>query len=60
MTETFKTAAERGAATIWLSVWDRNPRAIAFYRKVGFVDAGFVSFRLGNEVQNDFLMVKAL
>jgi ribosomal protein S18 acetylase RimI-like enzyme len=60
MTETFKAAAERGAATIWLSVWDRNPRAIAFYRKVGFVDAGFVSFRLGNEMQNDFLMVKAL
>lgn len=60
MTETFKAAAERGAATVWLSVWDQNPRAIAFYRKVGFADAGLVSFRLGNEVQTDFLMVKAL
>ena len=60
MTATCKAAAERGAATVWLTVWDRNPRAIAFYRKVGFTDAGFIPFRLGNETQTDFLMVKAL
>jgi diamine N-acetyltransferase len=60
MAETFKAAVERGAATVWLSVWDQNPRAIAFYHKVGFADAGRVSFRLGNELQSDFLMVKAL
>ena len=60
MTETFKAAAERGAATVWLTVWDQNPRAIAFYRKVGFSDAGMIHFRLGDEMQNDFLMVKSL
>jgi ribosomal protein S18 acetylase RimI-like enzyme len=60
MTETFKAAAERGAATVWLTVWEQNPRAIAFYRKVGFADAGLMSFHLGNEEQTDFLMVKAL
>ena len=60
MTSTFRAAAQRGAATVWLTVWDRNPRAIAFYRKVGFSDAGTIPFRLGDEVQNDFLMVKAL
>lgn len=60
MTETFKGAAERGAATVWLSVWDQNPRAVAFYRKVGFTDAGLIPFRLGKEMQTDFLMVKAL
>ena len=60
MTKTFQAAADRGAATVWLTVWDQNPRAIAFYRKVGFADAGIVPFRLGNEVQNDFLMVRAL
>jgi ribosomal protein S18 acetylase RimI-like enzyme len=60
MTATFTAAAQRGAATVWLTVWDQNPRAIAFYRKVGFADAGFIPFRLGTEMQNDFLMVKAL
>jgi ribosomal protein S18 acetylase RimI-like enzyme len=60
MTETCTAAAERGAATIWLAVWDKNPRAIAFYRKVGFADAGNYPFRLGNELQTDILMVKTL
>jgi ribosomal protein S18 acetylase RimI-like enzyme len=60
MTETFKAAAERGAATVWLTVWDQNPRAIAFYRKVGFRDAGIHPFQLGSELQSDILMVKAL
>jgi ribosomal protein S18 acetylase RimI-like enzyme len=60
MTEICAAAAERGAATIWLAVWDQNPRAIAFYRKVGFTDAGHYPFRLGNELQTDILMVKAL
>lgn len=60
MNATFAAAAQHGAATIWLSVWDQNPRAIAFYRKVGFTDAGLIPFRLGTEMQTDFLMVKAL
>jgi diamine N-acetyltransferase len=35
MNKTIVSAAERGAATVWLTVWNQNPRAIAFYRKVG-------------------------
>lgn len=60
MTATCTAAAERGAGTVWLTVWDQNPRAIAFYRKIGFTDAGLIPFRLGNEMQTDYLMVKAL
>ncbi len=60
MAETCKAAAERGAATIWLTVWAQNPRAITFYRKVGFTDAGLIPFQLGNDEQTDFLMVKSL
>lgn len=29
-------ARARGAGTLWLGVWERNPRARAFYRKYGF------------------------
>jgi ribosomal protein S18 acetylase RimI-like enzyme len=58
MTKTIASAAERGAATVWLTVWDQNPRAIAFYRKVGFRDVGLYPFRLGTDVQTDLLMIR--
>jgi diamine N-acetyltransferase len=58
MAHTVRGAAERGAATVWLSVWSQNPRAIAFYRKAGFADAGTFPFRLGNDVQTDLLMTR--
>jgi GNAT superfamily N-acetyltransferase len=54
------TARTRGAATLWLGVWERNARALAFYRKVGFVDVGAHEFRLGTDVQTDRLMTRAL
>lgn len=47
-----------GADTLWLGVWERNPRAIAFYGKCGFTDVGAWTFTLGKDVQNDRLMVK--
>ena len=34
---------ELGGRTLWLGVWERNPRAIAFYTKCGFVDVGRTS-----------------
>lgn len=49
-------ARQRGHDTIWLGVWEHNPRAIAFYRKWGFVEFGSHEFRLGSDVQTDFLM----
>jgi ribosomal protein S18 acetylase RimI-like enzyme len=33
-------AAPLGADVVWLGVWERNPRAIAFYRKQGFEAVG--------------------
>jgi diamine N-acetyltransferase len=58
MAETVRNAAARGAATVWLSVWSQNPRAIAFYRKAGFIDVGTYPFRLGNDMQTDILMTR--
>jgi ribosomal protein S18 acetylase RimI-like enzyme len=55
-----RTAEARGAGALWLGVWERNARAIAFYRKTGFDEAGFTTFELGSETQRDLLMVRQL
>jgi diamine N-acetyltransferase len=43
--------------TLWLGVWERNPRAIAFYKKAGFVDRGSHDFFVGSDRQNDRVFV---
>ena len=53
-------AHRRGARTLWLGVWERNPRAIAFYCKCGFRDVGTQRFRLGQDEQTDRIMALAL
>jgi RimJ/RimL family protein N-acetyltransferase len=53
-----RVAAERDAAAIWLGVWERNPRAIAFYRKSGFLDVGSHVFVLGSDPQTDRIMLR--
>jgi ribosomal protein S18 acetylase RimI-like enzyme len=45
---------------IWLGVWERNPRAIAFYQKAGFHVVGRQTFILGRDVQQDFVMAMSL
>jgi GNAT superfamily N-acetyltransferase len=51
---------ELGGRTFWLCVWERNPRAIAFYEKCGFRDVGGKEFWLGADRQSDRVMVGAL
>ena len=45
---------------IWLGVWENNHKAIQFYEKMGFQNFGTHVFVLGEEVQTDFVMKKAL
>ena len=49
-----------GAAQIWLGVWERNPRAISFYRKYGFVEVGEHIFMVGSDAQRDVIMTRSL
>ena len=49
-------AGRRGCDTVWLDVWERNPRAIVFYRKWGFEQAGTQTFRLGDDLQHDLIL----
>ena len=53
-------AARLGCDVIWLDVWERNLRAIEFYRRWGFVEVGTQAFVLGHDVQNDLLMQNRL
>jgi len=50
------TARSLHARTLWLGVWERNPRAIAFYEKYGFLRVGEHEFMLGRDRQTDWLM----
>jgi ribosomal protein S18 acetylase RimI-like enzyme len=45
-----------GATALWLGVWERNARAIAFYRKCGFERCGAQPFLLGRDLQSDWIM----
>src|SRR5581483_9009615 len=38
---------------LWLAVWEHNPRAIAFYKKMGFERVGSTTFLLGTDLQRD-------
>jgi diamine N-acetyltransferase len=44
------------SAVLWLGVWERNPRAMAFYRKWEFDVFGEHTFRLGEDLQRDLIM----
>ena len=50
----------RGADALWLLVYQCNARAIAFYEKSGFRVSGTAQFRMGNRVDDDWLMVRSV
>ena len=54
--------AARGchAETLWLGVWERNARAVAFYTKYGFGRVGEHDFVLGSDRQTDWLLARPL
>ncbi|MFM1999079.1 MAG: hypothetical protein RL204_1026 [Bacteroidota bacterium] len=51
-----KIANQREVDYVWLGVWEKNPRAIAFYKKNGFVEFDKHIFRLGEDDQTDIMM----
>lgn len=57
MSEVRDTAKTLGAQTLWLGVWEHNPRAKAFYAKSGFEDVGSHDFILGRDRQTDRILV---
>jgi len=53
-------AAQSGAQTLWLGVWEHNHRARAFYAKCGFADVGEHVFLFGTDPQTDRVMARPL
>lgn len=51
-------AERQQCSVIWLDVWERNARAIAFYQQWRFVQVGAQDFVLGSDVQRDLLMAR--
>lgn len=60
MTACLELAAGLDVDVIWLAVWERNLRAIGFYTKWGFAEAGHQTFVLGDDVQRDVLMTRTM
>lgn len=53
-------ALNRGCDSICLDVWQKNYRAVNFYQRQGFRIIGLTQFQLGNDVQDDFVMIRYL
>jgi len=49
-------AQSKQVDNIWLGVWGKNSKAIAFYEKMGFTEFDRHTFLLGDEHQQDIMM----
>ena len=51
-----EVARSRDSDYVWLGVWEKNPGAIRFYEKNGFVEFDRHIFKLGEDLQTDIMM----
>jgi len=56
MLKAIDLARARQSPFIWLGVWEKNTKAIAFYTQLGFEEYGEQHFQLGSDRQRDILM----
>lgn len=56
LNEAVKIANNNKIDSIWLGVWEKNEKALLFYKKNGFVVFDQHIFVLGDDVQTDLLM----
>ena len=60
MVAALRSIRERQGPIVWLQAWERAERALAFYRKWGFLEIAETSFRVGSEVQRDLILARSL
>ena len=60
MKQAVEIAQRQAKKYLWLGVWEKNTKAIAFYRKHGFYETGTHTFVMGDDAQTDYIMRKAL
>lgn len=60
MVESLRTAGRHGAGGMWLGVNEENAKAQAFYAKHGFERVGTKQFQVGDQLENDYVLARAL
>jgi ribosomal protein S18 acetylase RimI-like enzyme len=60
MDSALKHAHDMAAKSVWLGVNQENQRAQRFYTKHGFTINGTKTFRVGEHIENDYVMVRRL
>lgn len=55
-----KIALDAGARGLWLSVWERNARALAFYAAKGYADVGAGTHAFGGREYGNRVVTKQL
>lgn len=59
MAESLRHCTRLGAASVWLGVNQENQRAQRFYAKSDFRVSGTKTFRLGDSIESDYVMVRS-
>lgn len=60
MTDALEQAREANHDVVWLGTNELNGRAIAFYRRHGFEVIGSKTFQVGQSIECDHVMARAL
>jgi len=60
MQTSVEESRSRGYHSVWLSSWELNDRANAFYKKWQFKAVGNQKFTVGSDIQNDFILSRKL
>ncbi len=60
LNKAISTAVLQNKKYVWLGVWEKNEKALRFYKKNGFYRIGAHSFFMGNDEQTDYIMRKDL
>lgn len=58
MRQALDEARLQQVSQVWLGVWEKNDRAMRFYEKWGFVHVGNQEFRLGDDLQKDWILLR--
>jgi diamine N-acetyltransferase len=53
-------ARSLGAPALYLGVWTLNPRALAFYARMGMVEVGAYQFKVGGTLDDELILRLAL
>ena len=55
-----EVAISKNKNEVWLGVWEKNPKAIGFYKKMGFEVFGTHIFKVGDDEQTDYILKKTV